>query len=91
MIGIKAVRLEGTATLRQGDPAGQWLQAADLEAHDGQGFAEFTHDPTQALAFNTTHDAIDYYLRASATRPLRRDGRPNRPLTAFTVSFEELP
>jgi hypothetical protein len=31
---------------------------------------------------------LDLWQRPSTEVPLRPDGRPNRPLTAFTVEFE---
>jgi hypothetical protein len=66
----------------------QWLKAFDAEAFDGGGDAEFTDDPKEALRFKDLADAMATWKTQSRRRPLRADGRPNRPLTEFSVTFD---
>jgi hypothetical protein len=34
--------------------------------------------------------AVACWKRQSTVRPLRPDGKPNRPLTAFTITFDQV-
>jgi len=70
---------------------GEYLQSFDVEAHDGRGEANFTADIAKAMRFEDHTAAIEAYRTQSKTRPLRRDGKPNRPLTGFNVAFEKVP
>ncbi len=69
---------------------GEYLQSFDPEAHDGRGDAEFTSNIKKAKVFADGVEAIKAWQSQSRTRPLREDGRPNRPLTAFSASFENI-
>jgi hypothetical protein len=73
------------------DVTGQWLKSYDPEAHDGQGWAEWTDDPAQARVFPSRMAAFEAWRAVPRARPLRADGRMNRPLTAFTVTIEGVP
>lgn len=68
----------------------QYLKFYDIEAYDGRGTAEFTRDRDQALCFLSAKDAMEAWRAVPANRPLRPDGCPNRPLTAFTMEIKEL-
>lgn len=46
-----------------------------------------TADPAQARAFPSFAEAIAYYRQVCPNKPVREDGLPNRPLTAWTVNF----
>jgi hypothetical protein len=70
--------------------ANQWLRTFDHEAFDGRGHGEFTEDPERAMLFATSADAMRFWQRQSTVKPLRPDGKPNRPLTALTVVIEPL-
>lgn len=74
-----------------GTPIHAWLKSCDVDAHNGRGFAEFTTDPANAMTFANGIAAFDYYRRVSTVRPIREDGEPNRPLTAFTIEIIPLP
>jgi hypothetical protein len=50
------------------------------------GDAVFADDPTEALCFNTLQELLATYMTQSSTVPLRPDGKPNRPLTAFHMA-----
>jgi hypothetical protein len=71
--------------------AGQFVRKVDLDAHDGRGLVEFTPDPRQALRFACAFDALALWRSESKARPTRRDGQPNRPLTATSIEIVEAP
>lgn len=68
--------------------AGQYLKAFDFDAYDGRGFGDFTADRVEAMKFKDLPEAMAYWKTVSKVRPVRADGRPNRPLTATHVTFE---
>lgn len=53
------------------------------EEYDG-GLLEVTDDPAKALQFATAGEAMGCWQRSYGTRS---DGKPNRPLTAWTVEI----
>jgi len=67
-----------------------WLKSFDPEAFDGRGDAVLTDRIEDAQHFESFAAAITCWRQQPRTRPLRPDGRPNKPLTAFTVEIEEL-
>jgi hypothetical protein len=70
----------------EGDgPIGEYLEQYDVEAHDGRGFATFTDDPAKAMRFTDLSEAVETWRMQSKVRPLREDGKANRPLTAFSM------
>lgn len=70
--------------------AGPLVAAYNPDAHNGAGELRLTLDPAQALTFPDMTQAIDCYRQTSTVRPVRPDGLPNRPLTAYTVTWDEL-
>lgn len=68
------------------DMRGQYLREFDPDAHDGRGEAVWTDDISLAKKFDSVGSAMAAWKQQSAVRPVRPDGKPNRPLTAFTVS-----
>lgn len=66
--------------------AGQFLVAYDPEANMGRGEAEWTRDPAKALEFGSMREAFACLTQVPQARPVRPDGKPNRPLTALTMS-----
>lgn len=69
---------------------GQYIKSFDVDAHDGQGFAIFTRDPREAIRFPNAYEAMKFWQRQSTVRPLRADGKPNRPMTASTIELYKL-
>jgi hypothetical protein len=63
----------------------------DVDAHDGQGHCDLTEYLDKARRFDQFSEAIQYLKRQSTVCPLRFDGRPNRPLTAFTCAIKPVP
>lgn len=66
----------------------QYLKSYDPEAHDGQGYVTATMLLSDAMKFDTAEQAMALWRSVSPTRPRRDDGKPNRPLAAFTVSIQ---
>lgn len=64
---------------------GQYLKSTDFEANAGVGHTILTKSVSEAMTFPTTDAAVKFYNTQSRSRPLRDDGEPNRPLTAFCV------
>lgn len=69
-----------------GSPVFQWLKRYDPDWNEGRGAIETTADPKQAMTFPNALAALDEWKRASTELPLRLDGKPNRPLSAYTAS-----
>lgn len=86
---IRAVQLEGFVMTGRGDVKGGYLEAFDVDAFNGGGDATFTDDKEKAIKFRDLAHAFETWKTQSKVRPLRADGKPNRPLTAFSITFEE--
>jgi hypothetical protein len=87
---MKVIRVAGFAN---GDPCpldGQWIESFDFEAFGGQGFGSFTRDKRKAMQFADVGEAFAFWRTRSRRRPLRPDGKPNRPLTSTHVVIEDL-
>ena len=50
------------------------------------GLAGWTDNPDDAMKFESFVAAVECWRTQSVTRPFRPDGKPNRPLTAHTVT-----
>jgi hypothetical protein len=79
---IKLIRLEGNG---QWLPPGTYLMECDHEAHEGRGAVVSTPNLEQAMRFADLAEAMRFWNKQSTLRPLREDGKPNKPLTAFTI------
>jgi hypothetical protein len=92
MIGIKLVKLEGVLYPGSGSAAeGEWVVEYDPDFAGGRGAVRSDPDPRKAKRFASFEDAWAYARQSSTARPLREDGRPNRPLTAYSMLFDTLP
>lgn len=70
---------------------GQYLKSYDPEAYDGMGDCEWTADREEALVYPSFLEAFEAWRQVPKSRPKRADGAANRPLTAFSVTFENAP
>jgi hypothetical protein len=70
-------------------PLGSYLVSADVDAHGGLGQVAWSRNPAKAKSFASTAEAFEFWRSQSTVRPLREDGKPNRPMTAFSVQIEE--
>jgi hypothetical protein len=75
-----------------GAPAsGPYLEWFNVDANNGRGADSWTHDVTKAMRFPSFKAAMECLQSQSTVTPLRSDGRPNRPLTAYNVTIEQVP
>ena len=72
-------------------PIGQYLKWYDPEAFDGRGEAEWTLTLSEAARFASFTEAMEHWRQVPKARPLRPDGKPNRPLCAFSVEPRQVP
>lgn len=70
---------------------GVFLETYNPEAFDGIGEFSYTTNLLKAATFRNMEEALATYRAVPKCRPLRGDGKPNRPMTAFTVCFIEAP
>ena len=69
------------------DAINAWVVDHDSNAAGGKGFTRLSQKKAEAKTFNSSREAIDFYNEQSTVQPLRPDGEPNRPMTAYTVSI----
>lgn len=89
MADIYAIKVLGTGS-KGLFATPRWLESGDVEAHDGLGSADLTDDASKAKQFEDPGSAFKFWRQQSVKRPIRSDGQPNRPLTAFTVEILKL-
>jgi hypothetical protein len=65
-----------------------YLESYDPEYAGGLGDCAWTADRAKAKRFPDMAAALEEWRRQPVSRPTRADGKPNRPLTAFSVTFE---
>ncbi len=65
----------------------QYLSMANINAHEGLGSASVTPNSNKALKFSDFKQAMKFWNQQSTIRPYREEGKPNKPLTALTVSI----
>ncbi len=63
-----------------------YIVACDVDAHGGKGHVTLSTMQADAMRFADAGVALDYWKRPSTVDPIR-DGKPNRPLTAYTVQI----
>lgn len=84
---IRCLGLAGEADYPGDNPTGLYLENFDPEAGHGWGAAAFTSNLKDALVFPDFKAAWELIGTRPKKRPTRPDGRPNRPLTAFTLEI----
>jgi hypothetical protein len=85
MFIIKAIELEGR-TIKEHEPfSPAYVKDYHPEAHEGQGSVDFTNNIFEAKLFEQSDELWSFIYQVPANRPLRTDGSPNRPITAFTL------
>jgi hypothetical protein len=82
---MKRIRIHGIANMwLYEDP--MWLKSY-CDTPDGRGHCELTAEIAEAMIFPTAAEAMRFWQQQSAAVPLRPDGKPNRPLSAYTVEI----
>jgi hypothetical protein len=69
---------------------GDYLEWSDPDARDGRGDDRWTTDLAKAKKFATFMDAMECWKAQSTVVPFRPDGKPNRPMTAYSVTPEKI-
>jgi hypothetical protein len=83
----KVIKAVGFAIGEACPVAGHYVESFDFEAAGGLGCGEFTPDIGKAKIFPDADAAMRFWGTKSITKPLRSDGKPNRPLTCTTVEI----
>jgi len=88
---IRIIYLGGSDTYFPDPQAeGYYIKSHDPDAFNGLGHLVTTMDRDKAKTFSSLEAAVRFYKQQSTVRPLRPDGKPNRPLTAYTISLERV-
>jgi hypothetical protein len=66
----------------------RYLKSFDPDAFFGRGHIVETRDIRQAKRFVDLGSLFTEWKRQSNIKPLRPDGKPNRPLTAYSMTPE---
>jgi hypothetical protein len=66
----------------------EYVAWCDVDAFGGRGKVKLTRNRWRAKRFRDAAEAAEYWVRQSRVRPLRDDGEPNGPLTAYNVTME---
>lgn len=77
--------MRGYGTLHDQSSRGMYLLAFDVDGFQGAGIVRWTADARRARRFETAMDVLQCWHTVSTVHPVRDDGKPNRPLTAYTI------
>lgn len=82
------IQVIGLAIDIESEADGQYIKdfIPDIDEF-GHGRLVTTPNLQEAKRFAESDTALEFYRQQSKRCPFRDDGRPNRPLTAYTVSF----
>lgn len=86
--------MEIGAGIMVGGTKPQYLKSFDPEKNAPSypcGEAIATYDINEAMKFPSMIAVWEFWKTESKLRPLRPDGKPNRPLTAFNISPQRVP
>jgi len=87
---IRCIGHEGIEHV-QGNPErstnhiGKFLEMYDPEFQGGHGMVSWSHSIIRAKQYPTKVEAWADWSAIPASRPIRDDGKPNRPLTSFSI------
>lgn len=85
----KKVVLKIVGNSAGGDPSfnGKYLTVYTPNGFGGNGLIATSVFIREAKLFNDSIEALNCWRQVSKTHPVRPDGKPNRPLTAYTVEL----
>lgn len=81
------IKIIGLVDGRPSPYEGQYLKSCDVDGRDGRGAIFTTSDPADAMVFEHVGEAHAYWMRESTVVPRRPDGKPNRPLTGYSIEM----
>src|SRR5215468_8311401 len=64
-----------------------YVSAFDPEFADGRGGITFSSHRSKALRWRDFLEACDAWRTQSKKKPVREDGKPNRPMTAYSIQI----
>lgn len=72
------------------EPGEHYVKDWEVDAPDGAGLV-LTQEITEAKVYRGVREAFLAWRAVPARHPTRFDGRPNRPLTTFTIEIRDAP
>lgn len=84
VIGVAGYGYDGA--LEVPDPA--YVAEVDLEFAHGRGRARLTENRSEAIRYPSKAAVFEAWRASPESRPVRDDGKPNRPLTAYSITPE---
>ncbi len=82
------IKIICNALLIPGPEDGQYIKEFHPDTDElGLGTVVTTADISKAKSFSSTEEARQFWNQQSKRVPFRPDGRPNKPLTAFTIQI----
>lgn len=69
---------------------GPYLEWSDPDANNGMGAERWTPELSKAKRFASFMDAMNCWKAQSTIRPYRDDGRPNLPMTAYSIEPQKI-
>lgn len=69
---------------------GMFVKSFDPDAMWGRGKVVATPHADEAMKFETTIEAHAFWAQVSKVQPYRTDGKPNRPLTAYSIEMSRV-
>jgi hypothetical protein len=85
-----AIKIVGLVNGRPTLAEGQYVADYTPSGYEGRGDLVLTPYPSRAKRFPSMAAATDCWRSTSRTHPVRPDGKPNRPMTAWTVEIARL-
>ena len=70
---------------------GWYLKEFEHEAHNGRGLITMTPHIAEAKRFADLAEQWEFWRHSPECRPIREDGKPNRPLTASNWEIVTVP
>jgi hypothetical protein len=87
----RTLKIVGLANGQPSQYDGQYIVRCEPVGEPGSAVLDTTTDIQKARRFNGIVEATEYWQQADPRMPVRPDGKPNRPLTAFSVEIARVP
>ena len=82
------IKIFGDAGCNPTEHDGRYLKTFVPDVDEwGRGDLTTTPERREAMQFSCFQAAFEFWRQTSTVRPLRPDGKPNRPLTAYNVEI----